>query len=110
MHFYLQKGKKILYKLQEKVCAFYVNGAIVESTAYRWKFWSGKPKTYELLMIIEVIDDDQMEMLIKNNTGDTTWDITDILYTSYMCDISYLKALGYMNCYNVSIPHDFFLK
>jgi len=53
-----------------------------------------------------VVDDDQILTLIENNPRHTTRDIAEILHISHMSVIRHLKTLGYINRYDVWVPHN----
>ena len=58
--------------------------------------WSGRP--------VEV-DSDQIETLIENNQYYTTWEIADILKISKSSIENNLHKLGYVNHFDVWVPH-----
>jgi len=53
-----------------------------------------------------VVDDDQILILIENNPRHTTRDIAEKLHISRMSVIRHLKTLGYINRYDVWVPHN----
>jgi len=55
-----------------------------------------------------VVDDDQILTLIENNPYHTTRETSDtkILYISHVSVIRHLKTLGYINHYDVWVPHN----
>ena len=108
MLYYFKKGKKAT-EMQNKIHAVYGEGAMTEQTCQKWfaKFrawdfslddapWSGRP--------VEV-DSDQIETLIENNQRYTTREIADILKISKPSVENHLHQLGYVNRFDVWIPH-----
>ena len=51
------------------------------------------------------VDGDQIETLIENNQCYTTWEIANILKISKSSIKSHLHQLGYMNHFDVWVPH-----
>ena len=51
------------------------------------------------------VDSDQIETLIENNQCYTTWEIADILKISKSSIENHLHQLGYVNCFDVWVPH-----
>ena len=104
MLYYFKKGKNAT-----KMCAVYGEGVVTDRTCQKWfaKFhagdfslddapWLGRP--------IEV-DSDQIETLIENNQCYTTWEIADILKISKSSTENHLHQLGYVNRFDVWVPH-----
>ena len=58
--------------------------------------WSDRP--------VEV-DSDQIETLIENNQHYTKWEIADILKISKSSAENHLYHLGYVNRFDVWVPH-----
>lgn len=106
-----RKGKKYLYK-QQTIYTVYGGFAISEDTLCKWlpMFKSGNfdLKVKELPGIPSVVDDNQIEKLIKNNPGHMTGDIAEILHVCQMRIGRHLKKFWYVNCYDFSLLHDFF--
>ena len=86
MLYYFKIGKNTTEMQKKKICTVYGEGAVTDQMFQKWfaKFqagdfslddalWSGRP--------VEV-DSDQMETLIENSQGYTTWVIADILKIS----------------------------
>ena len=51
------------------------------------------------------VDSDQIETLIENNQHYTTWEIADILKISKLSVENHLQQLGYVNRFDVWVPH-----
>ena len=51
------------------------------------------------------VDSDQIETLIENNQCYTTREIANILKISKSSIENYLPHLGYVNCFDVWVPH-----
>ena len=104
-----QEGKNAT-ETQKKVCAVYGESAVTDQTCQKWfaKFragdfslddapWSGRP--------VEV-DSDQIKTLTENNQRYTTREIAaDILKISSSSVENHLHHLGYVNCFDVWVPH-----
>lgn len=87
------------------ICAIYEDGFIAETTIHKWFtrfFKSGNVflKDKEHSAKLEFIDDDQIEMSIKNNPGHTIKGIAEIHHIFYVSITRHLKAFGYMNHYD----------
>ena len=108
MLYYFKKGKNAT-ETQRKICAAYGEGAVSGRTCQKpfAKFcagdfllddapWLGRP--------VEV-DSDQIETLIENNQRYTTKEIADILNISKSSIENHLHQLGYVNCFDVWVPH-----
>ena len=87
----------------------YGEGAVTEPTCQKWfaKFQAehfllddaprlGRP--------VEV-DSDQIKTLIENNQHYTTLEIADILKISKSSAENHLHQLGYVNCFDIWVPH-----
>ena len=96
-------------KKKKKICAVYGEGAVTDLMCQKWfaKFcagdfslddapWSGRP--------VEV-DSDQIQTLIENNQRYTTQEIADILKISKSSTENHLHQLGYVNHFDVWVPH-----
>ena len=105
---YFKKGKNAT-ETQKMICAVYGEGAVTDQTRQKWfvKFrardflldnapWQGRP--------VEV-DSDQTETLIENSQRYTTWEIADILKISKSSAENHLHQLGYVNRFDVWVPH-----
>lgn len=77
------------------ICTVYGVGTIVESTVYKWlvRFMIGNFNLEDQKRSggPAVVDDDQIEILIKNNTGYGTREIAEIFHISHMIALSHLK-------------------
>ena len=51
------------------------------------------------------VDSGQMEALIENNQRYTTWETADILKICKSSVKNHLHQLGYVNCFDVWVPH-----
>ena len=51
------------------------------------------------------VDSDQIETFIENNQCHTTWEIADILKISKSSAENHLHQLGYVNRFDVWVPH-----
>ena len=51
------------------------------------------------------VDSDQIETLIENNQRCATWEIADILKLSKSSVENHFHQLGYVNCFDVWVPH-----
>ena len=51
------------------------------------------------------VDSDQIETIIENNQCYTTWEIADILEISKSSVENHLHQLGYVNRFDVWVPH-----
>lgn len=83
--------------------------AIYEQSMFIWFAWF-KIKHFgleneECSRRPAVIDDCQIQMLIKNNPSHITQDITEMIHRSHSV-VMYLKRLGYVNHYHVWMSHD----
>ena len=108
MLYYFKKGKNAT-EMQKKICAVYGEGTATDQMCQKWfaKFhagdfllddgpWSGRP--------VEV-DSNQIETLIENNQCYTTREIADILKISKSSVENHLHQLGYVNRFDVWVPH-----
>ena len=51
------------------------------------------------------VDGDQIKTLIENDQRYTTWEIADILKVSKSSTENHLHQIGYVNCFDVWVPH-----
>ena len=51
------------------------------------------------------VDSDQVETLIEDNKCYSTWEIASILKISKWSSENHLGQLGYVNCFDIWIPH-----
>ena len=108
MLYYFKKGKNAT-ETQKKICAVYGEGAVTDRMCQKQlaKFhardfllddapWSGRP--------VEV-DSDQIEILTENNQRYTTRETADILKIFKSSIENHLHQLGYVNHFDVWVPH-----
>ena len=108
MLYYFKKGKNAT-ETQKKICAVYGEGAVTDQTCLKWSATfragdfslddaprSGRP--------VEV-DSDQIKTLIENNQCYTMQEIADILKISKSSIENHLHQLGYVNCFDIWVPH-----
>ena len=108
MLYYFKKGKNAT-ETQKKICAVYGEGAVTERMCPKWfaKFRAGDfsldsaPRSRRPVEV----DNDQIETLIENNQGYTTQEIADILKISKSSVENRLHQLGYVNRFDVRVPH-----
>ncbi|XP_073651550.1 growth hormone-regulated TBC protein 1 isoform X6 [Tursiops truncatus] len=91
-----------------EICAVYGEGAVTAGTRQKWfeKCRAGDFSLDEAPQSsrpVEV-DSDQIETLIVNSQCYTTWKIADILKIS-KSNVNHLNQLGYVNCFDVWVPH-----
>ena len=108
MLYYFKRGKNAA-ETQNKICAVYGEGAVTDRMDQKWfvKFragdfsledapWSGRP--------VEV-HSDQMETLVENSQRYTTQETASILKISISSVENHLHQLGYVNRFDVWVPH-----
>ena len=108
MLYYFKKGKNAT-ETQRKICAVCGEGAVTDRTRQKWfaKFragdlslddtpWAGGPVG---------VDSGQIETLIENNQCYTTWKIADILKITKSSAENHSHQLGYVNRFDVRVPH-----
>ena len=108
MLYYFRKGKNVT-KIQKKICAVYGEGAVTDQTCQKW---FAKCRAGDFLLDeaprsgrpVEV-DSDQMETLTENNQRYTMRGIADILKISKSSVENHLHQLGYVNHFDVWVPH-----
>ena len=108
MLYYFKKGKNAT-EMQKKICAVYGEGAVTEWTCQKWsaKFRAGVCSLDDAPQPgrpVEV-DSDQIETLTENNQRYTTWERANILEISKSSAENHLHQLGYVNCFDVWVPH-----
>ena len=108
MHYYFKKGKNTT-ETQKKICAVYGEGAVTDWTCQKWfaKFYAGDFSLDDAPQSgrpVEV-DSDQIETLTENNQHYTTGEIADILKMSKSSVENHLHQFGYVNCFDVWVPH-----
>ena len=109
MLYYFKKGKNTT-ETQKMICAVYGEGAVTDRMCQKWfaKFhagyflldnvpWSDRPAE---------VDSNQIETLIENNQRYTTWEIANILKISKSSTEKHLHQLGYVNRFDVWVPHN----
>ena len=95
--------------MHKKISAVYGEDAVTDQTCQNWfaKFragdfslddapWSGRP--------VEV-DSDKIETLIENNQRYTKWELANILKISKSRVENHLHQLGYVNRFDIWVPH-----
>ena len=105
---YFKKGKNTT-ETQKNICAMYGEGAVTDQTCQKWfaKFhagdfsldnapWSGRPNE---------VDRDQIKTSTENSQCYTTWETANILKISKSSTENHLHQLGYVNCFDVWVPH-----
>ena len=108
MLYYFKKGKNAT-ETQKKICAVYGESAGTDQTCQKWfaKFCAGD---FSLDIAprwgrpVEV-DSNQTETLIENNQCYTMREIADILKISKSSVENHLHQLGYVNHFDVWVPH-----
>ena len=96
-------------KFQKKICAVYGEGAVSDRKCQKCfvKFHAGDFPLDEAPRSgrpVEV-DSNQIETLIENNQHYTTRQIADILKISKSSVGNHLHHLGYVNHFDVWVPH-----
>ena len=100
-----QKGKNTT-EMQKKICAVYGEGAVTCQKQFA-QFRGGEfslddaplsDRPYE-------VDSDKIETLIENNQHYTTREVADILRISKSSAENHLHQLGYVNRFDVWVPH-----
>ena len=110
MLYYFKEGKNATeMQKKKKICAVYGEDAVMNQTCQKWfaKFHAGDFSLDDAPLSgrpVEV-DGDQIEILIENNQRYTTWEIADILKISKSSVENHLHQLGYVNCFDVWVPH-----
>ena len=108
MLYYFKNGKNAT-EMQKKIYAVYGEGVVTDRTCYKWfvKFCAGDfllddaPRSGRPVEV----DIDQIETSIENNQRYTTWEIADIFKISKSSVENHLHQLGYVNCFDVWVPH-----
>ena len=108
MLYYFKKGKNAT-ETHKKICAVYGEGAVTDRTRQKWfaTFHAGDFSLDDAPWLGRPVegDSDQIETLIENNQHYTMWEIANILKISKSSNESHLHQLGYVNCFNVWVPH-----
>ena len=108
MLYYIKKGKNTT-ETQKKICAVYGEGAVTDRTCQKWfaKFHAGDfslddaPRSGRPVEV----DSDQIETIIENNQRYTTREMGDTLKMSKSSIENHLHQLGYVNRFDVWVPH-----
>ena len=101
-------------KCIEKICAVYGEGAVTDQTCQKWfaKFCAGvfslddAPQSGRPLEV----DSYQIETITDGNQRYTTREMADILKISESSTENYLHQLGYVNRFDVWVPHKLSVK
>ena len=107
MLYYFKKGKNAA-EMQKKICALCGEGAVTDRTCQKWfaQFYAGDFSLDDAPRSGRPVEVDQIETLIENNQRYTTWEIADILKISNSSTENHLHQLGYVNCFDVWVPHE----
>ena len=108
MLYYFKKGK-ISTKMQKKISAVYGEGAVTDRTCQKW-FEKFRARDFSLDTAPQSgrpveVDSDQIKTLIENNQHYTTQEIANILKISKSSVENHLHQLGYVNRFDVWLPH-----
>ena len=108
MVYYFKKGKNET-EAHKKSCAVYGEGAVTDRTCQKWfvKFHAGDfslDNAPRLGRPVE-IDSNQIKTIIENNQRYTMREIADILKISKSSVENHLHQLGYVNHFDVWVPH-----
>ena len=107
--FIISRQVKTQLKHKKKICAVYGEGAVTDRTCQKWfvKFRAGDfslddaPRSGRPAEV----DNNQIETIIKNNQHYTTWETADVLKISKSRVENHLHQLGYVNRFDVWVPH-----
>ncbi|XP_012060168.1 PREDICTED: histone-lysine N-methyltransferase SETMAR-like [Atta cephalotes] len=93
-----------------KICAVYGDGAIAERTVRKWfaRFKAGdfNLEDQERPGRPSITDEDQIKTLIENNPRYTTRKLAEMLNMSKSTIHKHFVKLGYINRFDVLVPHD----
>ena len=111
MLYYFRKGKNTTEMQKKRICAVYGEGAVTDQMCQKWfaKFRAGDfslddaPRSGRPVEV----DNDQIETLIENNQCYAAWEIANILKISKSSIENHLHQLGYVNHFDVWVPHKF---
>ena len=108
MLYYFKKGKNAT-ETHKKSCAVYGERAVTDQVCQKWfvKFHAGDFSLDDAPQSgrpVEV-DSEQTETFIENNQHYTTQEIADILKIPKSSAENHLHQLGYVNCFDVWVPH-----
>ena len=109
MLYYLKKGKNATEKQKKKICAAYGKGAVTDQMCQKWfvKFHAGDFSLDNVPVSgrpVEV-DSDQIKTLTENNQHYTMQERIGILKISKLSIENHLYYFGYVNHFNVWVPH-----
>ena len=108
MLYYFKKGKNAT-ETHKKICAVYGEGAVTDRTCQKWfaKFRAGDfllddvPRSGRPVEV----ESHQIKTLTENNQRYTMREIADILRISKSSAENHLRQLGYVNRFDVWVPH-----
>ena len=108
MLYYFKKGKNAT-EIHKKICAVYGEGAVTDRTCQKW-FAKSRAGDFSLDDAPQSgrpveVDSDQIKTVIENNQRYTTWEIANILNISKSSVENHLHQLGYVNRFDVWVPH-----
>ena len=106
--YYFKKDKNAT-ETEKKICAVYGEGAVTDWICQNW-FAKSRAGDFSLDDAPQSgrpveVDSDQIETIIENNQHYTTWERADILKISKASVENHLHQLGYVNCFDVWVPH-----
>ena len=107
--FIISRKVKTQLKYKKKICSVYGEGAVTDWTCQKWfaKFHAGgfllddAPRSGRPVEV----DNDQIETIIENNERYIMREIADILRISRSRIENNLHQLGYVNRFDVWVPH-----
>ena len=109
MLYYFKKGKNAT-ETQRKIYAVYGKCAVTDRTCQKWfaKFCVGdfSLDIAPRLGRPDEVDNNQIKTLIENNQHYTTQEIVSILKISKPRAEKHLHQLGYVNRFDVWVPHN----
>ena len=108
MLYYFKKGKNAT-EMHQKICAVYGEGAVADRMCQKWfaKYHAGDFLLNDAPQSgrpVEV-DSHQIETIIEYNQCYTIWEIANILKISKSSFENRLRQLGYVNHFDVWVPH-----
>ena len=94
-------------KKRQNVCPLYGEGAVTDETCQKWftKFHAGAFTLDSTLWSGRVVDGNPIKTLTENNQCYTTQEIANILKTSKSSIESHWHQPGYVNHFDVWVPH-----
>ena len=95
--------------MNKKICAVYREGAVTDQTCQKWFLKCGAgdfllEDAPRLGSPVEV-DSDQIKTLTENNQRYITWETANILKISKSSAENHLHQLGYVNHFDIWVPH-----